>query len=321
MDVKVLGLHHVTAVSSDPQALVDFYGGLLGLRLVKQTINFDDPGTYHLYFGNEAGQPGTLLTFFPWGPGIPKGRPGNGQVTAISLSAPDGSLGWWSERLKAAGVAVDGPEDRVTEELIRFRDPDGIELEIVVAAANDRREPFSASDVPAEQAILGMYSVALSVEGYERTAGLLTSQLGFVPTGERGNRFRFTVGVGEPGQIVDILCRPEGSHGLMGAGAVHHIAFRTRDDDTQIAFQRKLADSGYDVTPVRDRQYFRSIYFREPGQVLFEVATDPPGFAIDEPLGSLGQSLRLPPWLESKRDRILAVLPPLRIPTTTLGDH
>lgn len=313
--MSILGLHHVTAISGDAQETVDFYAGVLGLRMVKKTVNFDDPGTYHLYFGNAAGEPGSVMTFFPWSNRGLKGRVGTGQVSVTSFAIPEKSISFWLERLKKHDVAVSGSEDRFEEEVIHLQDPDGLQLELV-ATSKDTRIPWSKGPVPEKFAIGGFYHVALAVEGYERTAGLLTETLGFRQVAETGNRFRYQVGDGGAGALVDVLCLPDETPGVMGVGAVHHVAWRTPDESTQLQMRTKVAELGYNVTPVLDRNYFRSIYFREPGHILFEIATDPPGFMIDEEEATLGQNLKLPPWLEERRSEIERVLPPLQDPET-----
>jgi catechol 2,3-dioxygenase-like lactoylglutathione lyase family enzyme len=308
----VLGVHHVTAIAGNPQQNVDFYVGVLGLRLVKKTINFDDPYTYHLYYGDEVGSPGTLLTFFPWTALGMKGQPGTGQLTVISFSIAANAMGFWEERLRQHHVDFKGPVSRFEEEVITFRDPDGIELELV-SSDKDKRRGWKNGPLSAEHAIRGFYGVVLTLEGYERTAGLLTATLGFRAISESGSRFRYEVGAGGPGTLVDILCRPDDLPGRMGVGAVHHVAWRTSDDASQLTLRQEIARLGYNVTPVIDRNYFHSIYFREPGHVLFEIATDPPGMTVDEKLSELGMHLKLPPWLESERASIEKTLPPISL--------
>lgn len=312
MAQKVHGIHHVTAISGDPQASVDFYVGVLGLRLVKKTVNFDDPFTYHLYYGDEVGEPGTILTFFPWGNRGLRGRQGPGQVTVTGFSIPENSVGFWIDRLKEKDVPFKGPLTRFEQEIITLHDVDGLELELV--ATSDDRPGWRQGPVPAEHAIRGFYGVALSVEGYERTAGLLTTTLGFRQVQESGNRFRYEADAGGPGTVVDLLCLPDAPHGTIGVGTVHHVAWRAHDEEEQVALRKELVRLGYNVTPVINRHYFRSIYFREPGNVLFEIATDPPGFAIDEGAAGLGSKLTLPPWLESERAAIEKHLPPIEVP-------
>ncbi len=312
---SILGIHHVTAMAGDAHGNVDFYTRVLGLRLVKRTVNFDDPGTYHLYFGNGEGAPGTILTFFPWGARSFRGRIGTGQVSVTSFSIPAASIAFWKDRLSRLDVAVSGPLDRFDEVVLALRDRDGVALELVAGGA-DVRAGWSNGSIPIEHAIRGFHHATLSLAGYERTAELLTKTLGFRTAGEEGNRFRFVAGDGAPGAIVDLACEPGRAHGNMGVGVVHHIAYRVASDEAQLAMRQRIVEAGLDVTPVLDRQYFHSIYFREPGGVLFEIATDPPGFAIDEPVAELGNRLKLPPWLESHRGEIEADLPRLDAPPT-----
>jgi len=308
------GIHHVTAIAGDPQRNVDFYAGLLGLRLVKRTVNFDDPGTYHFYYGDEVGRPGTILTFFPW-PGAPRGRRGTGQATTTAFLIPPGAMGFWVERLKRNGVATSAVVPRFDEEAVAFDDPDGLALELVASADGAVEGGVPRGRVPAEHAIRGFHGVTLSEEGFERTSGLLVGTLGFQQEREQGNRFRYRSGGEGPGLFVDVLCQPDAARGVVAVGTVHHVAFRAADNADEEAWRGRIARAGFNVTPVLDRQYFRSIYFREPGGVLFEIATDPPGFSVNEPVGALGARLMLPPWLEPMRealDRSLAPLTPPR---------
>lgn len=316
MPTPIAGIHHVTAIARDPQRNVDFYVRVLGLRLVKKTVNFDDPGTYHLYYGDEVGRPGTILTFFPW-PFAAQGSRGVGQVTVTAFSVPERSLGFWKARLEASGVAVEETGRRLEEEVLTLLDPDGLKLELVAHPGADARPPWRGGGVPAEHAIRGVYAVTLSEQGYESTAALLTGVMGFELTAEDGNRFRFDAAEGGAGARVDILCVPDAPPGRIAAGSVHHVAFRVPDESSQIEWRDRLRASRLDVTPVLDRQYFKSIYFREPGGVLFEIATDPPGFTRDEPVSSLGTRLELPPWLEPHREKIEAILPPIEVRAAT----
>lgn len=310
--VQPLGVHHVTAVATDPQSNVDFYLSVLGLRLVKQTVNFDAPDTYHLYYGDEQGTPGTILTFFPW-QGAPRGRRGTGQATATSFSVPPDSLGWWQDHLARAGVEASSVERRFEEEVLLVEDPDGLALELV-AHSGDGSPPWDRGPIPAEHAIRGVRGVTLCEGGFEATTELLTATLGFRLEAEAGNRFRYRVGHAGSSQVVDVVVQPEAPRGLVAAGTVHHVAWRAPDEDAQLAWREEMVDAGLNVTPVLDRSYFRSIYFREPGGVLLEIATDPPGFTIDEPRVGLGRRLRLPPWLEPRREEIERGLPPLKVP-------
>ena len=315
------GIHHVTAIAADPQRNLDFYEGVLGLRLVKKTVNFDDPGTYHLYYGDGLGNPGTIMTFFLWS-GAPKGRRGTGQVAATAFTIQQGALGYWVHRLIEKGVAFEGPTDRFGEKVISFQDLDGLWLELVAGESEGAEDLQAWEDgpVPAESAIRGLFGVTLWEEGHDKTTGLLTDGLGLRPVRDDGKRFRFVAENkgGEagrvPGRVVDVVCQPEGWRGAVAVGTVHHVAFRAASDEEQQNWREEISSGGLDVTPVLDRQYFRSIYFREPGGVLFEIATDPPGFAIDEEPEHLGEELKLPPWLEKRRAQLEEVLPPLRLP-------
>lgn len=313
MSFTTSGLHHVTAIGGDPQRNVDFYLRTLGLRLVKTTVNFDDPGTYHLYYGDESGKPGSLLTFFPWR-GAPRGRIGSGQATTTAFSVPERSIGWWKQHLADAGVDTGEVVNRDGEEVLTLRDPDGLQLALVAHPQGDPRDPWDTPFVPAEHAIRGLHSVTMSVAREDATAGMLTEGLGLTFAEEDGNRFRFTAGEGGPGATVDVLVTPDAPKGLVAAGTVHHVAWRAPDEETQSAWRDDLMGRGVEVTSILDRQYFRSIYFREPGGVLLEIATDQPGFGIDEPLLELGQSLKLPPWLEPDREQIEAGLVALNLP-------
>jgi glyoxalase family protein len=314
MNAKILGVHHVTAIAGDPQANVDFYTGPLGLRLIKRTVNFDDPGTYHLYFGDELGRPGTIMTFFPW-PGIRSGRHGTGQATVTSFLVPEGSLGYWQDRLEAKGAEVGATVKRFDEEGLEVRDPDGLQLELVARREAAALPGWAGGPVPEEHAIRGFHGVTLCVEGYEATAELLVHRLGFDPAGEDRNRFRFHAGETGCGQVVDLECSPDAPAGIVAGGTVHHVAFRVETDAYQRGTREILLAAGMNVTPVLDRNYFRSIYFREPGGVLFEIATDPPGFTVDESVEGLGTALKLPEWLEPKRAKIEEALPELRVRT------
>jgi len=308
------GIHHITAICSDPQKNIDFYCGILGLRLVKLTVNFDDPASYHLYYGDELGRPGSVLTFFAW-PGAHRGRIGPPQVTVTAFAARAAALAYWAARLREKGIEVHPHPERFGEPVLGFDDPDGMHLEIV-GATDPSHEPWRAGPIPADHALRGFHSATLSEEGYENTAHLLTDTMGFKLTASESNRYRYRAG-GEDrfASTIDLLCVPGGRHGGMGAGAVHHIAFRTPDDAQQAAWRQELVRSGLNVSPVMDRTYFHSIYYREPGGVLFEIATSNPGFTVDEPAGELGSKLRLPPWLESDRPAIERAVPPIRLPT------
>jgi glyoxalase family protein len=314
MDKKIAGLHHVTAIAADPQRNLDFYVGLLGLRLVKRTVNFDDPGTYHFYFGDARGTPGTILTFFPW-PGVRRGHRGVGQIEATAFAISPDSVGYWLNRFKEPHVTAEKTLARFGEEVIRFTDPDGLLLELIASDSSGMTESWIDSIVPKEHALREFHSVSAALEGYERTAKLLTESFGYRLVEESGNRFRFAApSESGPGRIVDLLCMPDSRPGAIAAGSVHHIAFRAKDDAEQLQWRGHLVELGYNVTPVIDRTYFHSIYFREPGGILFEIATEPPGFTSDEELDELGMHLCLPPWTESARSQIEQVLPPIKLP-------
>jgi glyoxalase family protein len=304
------GIHHVTAITANAQKNIDFYCGVLGLRLVKLTVNFDDPSSYHIYYGDELGRPGTIMTFFVW-PGAVRGRVGPPQVTSIAFAIPPEALNYWFTRLadyKAEAV------ERFGSAAIHFLDPDGIRLEIV-SVSHLRGQPWAGGPVPTEQAIRGLHSVAISEEGYESTAQVLADVMGFHSAGNEGNRFRYRAGTGDDGaHIVDLLCVPDAPRGAMGAGNVHHIAFRTPDDPQHDAWRKKIVQAGLNVSPVMDRTYFHSIYYREPGGVLFEIATDNPGFAVDETPDELGTKLMLPAQYEPVRAEIDQIIPKVRLP-------
>lgn len=313
------GIHHITAIATDAQQNVDFYAGVLGLRLVKQTVNFDDPGTYHLYFGDSKGNPGTILTFFPW-MSVQGGRRGTGQATAVSFAVPPESFGFWIERLTRFSVEYDKPQRRFDEPVLAFRDWDGLALELVGVKNAESKPAWEMQGITGKEAIRGFHSVTLCEDGMESTAALLTSTMGAKKLKEEGSYFRFSFGEGENASNVDLHCTPEFLRGVVAGGSVHHVAWRVPNDAAQVEWQAKIREAGLNVTPVLDRQYFKSIYFREPGGVLFEIATDPPGFARDEPEDALGQALKLPPWLESHREEIEGELPKLHQPNFT-ADH
>lgn len=318
MPASLTGIHHMTAIVDDPQVNVNFYTDLLGLRLVKRTVNFDDPFTYHLYFGDELGRPGTILTFFPWTMAR-HGTSGSGQISATALAIGPDSVAFWVERLRSYGIRFADPVVRFGQQVISFYDPAGLLLELVTQPDVIDCAGWAGSAIPIEHTIRGIAGVALTLAHQERTARLLTDVLGFRYVASEDNRFRYATGDGGSGTLVDLVIRPDLSYGALGTGSVHHIAWRVADDEEQAAWQRILRQHSIDVTPVRDRQYFRSIYFREPGGVLFEIATDVPGFATDEPPEHLGTQLMLPPWLEAQRSDIERRLPQLKLPDLVLG--
>jgi glyoxalase family protein len=305
---RIAGIHHITAIASDPQRTLDFYTQVIGLRLVKLTVNFDDPGTYHFYFGDEVGSPGTILTFFPW-PHVPQGEIGTGQVTTIAFEVPAQSLEFWSKRLRDRASFIAGGEERFGEDVIRFRDPDGLWLELVGVSRAPDRPVVASGEIPSDHALRGFHSATLA-EGDATATERLMEFMGFTKIDAAGNRIRYQAS-GRDASIVDIVSEPKTPRGGLGAGIVHHIAFRTPTDEQQDRWRRELMPRVRQITPVIDRIYFHSIYFREPGGVLFEIATDPPGFAIDETVDHLGERLMLPPWLEGSRVDLERRLPRL----------
>lgn len=311
MEQLITGIHHVTALTSDAQKNIDFYAGILGLHLVKKTVNFDAKEVYHFYYGDETGQPGGILTFFPY-QGLMRGRHGKGMLNTTTFSLSTGSLDYWTNRLRKFGVNYKDPQERFgNEEVIYFEDFDGLGLELIFTD-KDKRPGFIHGHIPPQHAIKGFYNVEIGEEGYERTAGLLTEQLDHTLIAERGNRFRFAA-TDTPGNYVDIVCMPDRLRGLSGSGTVHHIAFATPTRETQDQARARMIQRQLNPTPVLDRNYFTSIYFREPGGVLFEIATTGPGFQVDEPQDQLGQSLKLPPQFEKDRAAIEKALPPIML--------
>jgi glyoxalase family protein len=311
MKTQVHGLHHITAMASDAKANLDFYTRVLGLRFVKKSVNQDDPGTYHLYYGDQDASPGTILTFFPWA-GLRRGRPGSGQAYATAFSVPAQALPFWQKRLAELKVTTNPIEKRFDEEVLTLFDPDGMRLELIATRENDNRPPAPSPDVPPAWAIRGFHSSTLGLVDATATASVLTGTMGYRPVATAGHRTRYAAGGGGPGTYVDLLTDPSLPRGLNGAGTIHHVAFRVPDDASQEAARRQLAANGLHVSPVIDRAYFKSIYYREPGGILFEIATDGPGFAIDEPVEKLGTILSLPPRLEPHRAEIEAALPSLQ---------
>jgi len=313
---QISGLHHVTAICSDPQKNIDFYTKLLGLRLVKLTVNFDDPTTYHLYYGDEVGHPGTILTFFPWSD-APKGHRGTGQAITTSFLVPEKSIDYWKDRLKSNDICFGGPKKRFKDELvITLYDPDGLELELVAhSSAKENDERFwKDGPISYENGIRGFFSVSLSEEGYELTSEIL-NELGYKMIENEGNRFRFqhTDSKSTGAKVLDVLCLPYTHSGMIGIGTVHHIAFRTSSNENQKLIRESIIKKGLNPTPVIDRTYFHSVYFREPGGILFEIATDPPGFTIDQKIEDLGRRLVLPRWLEPLRENLEKVLPKIEL--------
>ena len=311
MTHPILGLHHVTATVDDAQADLDFCLDLLGMRLVKKTVNFDNHDVFHFYYGTERGAPGTIWTTFPYkGRGVPGGTKGAGQVVTTSFSVPAASLGFWRRRLKDSGMEARDRETRFGQEALRISDPSGLWFELV-GDDRDTRTPWTGSGVGPDEAIRGLHGVTMAVRSVSRTLPLMTGLLGYTVVGEAENRTRVAVGGDRPGHIIDIVVDPEGQAGVNGLGTVHHVAMAISTDDEQRRLRQELLDMGLKVTDVRDRCYFQSIYFREPGGVLFEVATIKPGFTADEDVSSLGRALKLPSWEEPHRATIEANLPPV----------
>ena len=312
---RTSGLHHLTAIATDPQRNVDFYAGTLGLRFVKQTVNFDDPGTYHLYYGDATGRPGSILTFFPW-PGARRGRVGAGQVGETQLAIPVGALAFWIQRLTEHHVAFCGPTRRRDgETVLTFTDHDGLPLSLVATTAADTLPGWAgARGVPEAMSIRGMHAATLFVHRLAETAAVLTDTLGYRQTETHGDVTRFVTGDGGPGELVDVRVWPVGPGGTGGAGTVHHVAFRAADDAFEYGLRAQAAGAGLQITEQIDRTYFRSMYFREPGHVLFELATDAPGFTVDEAQADLGHRLQLPSQHEHLRSVLTGKLPSLHLP-------
>jgi glyoxalase family protein len=309
MTMRQNGIHHVTAIAGPAQRNLDFYTRVLGLRLVKKTVNFDDPGTYHFYYGDEAGQPGTILTFFPWEHAAP-GRLGTGETQETVFRVPEGAIGYWTKRLAEKGVAYEAPEKRFGETVVAFKDPDGMRLALVAVPGVENEPAWIAGEIPAEHAIRGFHSASLLVREAAPTGAILTGIFGFTEIAREGSLVRYKAGDTALGGIIDLREDGNGTRGQSGAGTVHHIAFRAASDAVQAEMVRKLAENHeIRATEQKNRDYFRAVYFREPNGILFEIATDDPGFAVDEPAESLGQALKLPSFLEPKREKIEAVLP------------
>ncbi len=317
-----LGIHHVTGIARDAQQNVDFYAGVLGLRLVKKTVNFDDPSSYHLYYGDEVGSPGSILTFFPW-PRARSGRAGVGEVAVTSLAIALRSIGYWLERFVTKGVEHSAPTRRFGEGVIAFKDRDGLQLELVATESANARGYWSGGSVPAEHAIHGVHSVTLWEHSLEVTEQALVSGLGFHKGSTEDTTTRFVIGDGGASKIIDVRVVGGFLGPVDGAGTIHHVAFRVENDAAELELRDAVVDLGMHPTPVIDREYFHSVYFREPGGVLFELATDAPGFTIDERLDSLGTSLKLPPQYESRRAEIEQRLAPIHEPLMPplLGIH
>jgi glyoxalase family protein len=310
MENRILGLHHITAIAGEAQRNYDFYSQVLGIRLVKKTVNFDDPGTYHFYYGDEVGTPGSILTFFPW-EGIQKGRVGTGMATEIGYSVPKGSLEFWKNRLEELKVTHQPINERFGEQYIQLEDRDGLILNLIATNSPDDRKPWTTDEVSKEVAIRGFHSIVLTVRQSEATAKVLTDIFGYQLLAQEGTKSRFVTDAIETANIVDIIEEPNGQPGINAGGTNHHVAFRVKDDIILMEFREKVKKAGLNITEKIDRNYFYSLYFREPGGILFEIATDNPGFATDETVSELGTHLMLPSKFESNRVKIEKVLPVL----------
>ncbi|MDQ8012877.1 MAG: ring-cleaving dioxygenase [Flavobacterium nitrogenifigens] len=304
MENKILGLHHITAIAGDAKRNFDFYSKVLGLRFIKKTVNFDDPGTYHFYFGDEVGSAGTILTFFPWGEGIQQGRKGSGMATEIGYSVPKGSLDFWQKRFEKYNVIYNKPAEKFGEKYLTFLDPDGLKLELIESKTDDNRKAWETDEVKADVATKGFHNITLTLNSIKATAAILTDIFGYKLIDQDVNRYRYATDAVENAAIVDLVELPEEKRGLNANGTIHHVAFRVPNDEILMKFREKIEDYGLSITPQIDRQYFHSLYFREPGGVLFEIATDNPGFTVDESLEELGQNLKLPAQYEPQREVI-----------------
>ncbi|MEN2416319.1 ring-cleaving dioxygenase [Flavobacterium mesophilum] len=308
MENKILGLHHITAIAGDAKRNFNFYSNILGLRFIKKTVNFDDPGTYHFYFGDEVGSAGTILTFFPWGAGIQQGRKGSGMATEIGYSVPKGSLDFWQKRFEQYNVIYNKPAEKFGEKYLTFLDPDGLKLELIESKTEDNRKAWETDEVKADVATKGFHNITLTLNDIKPTAAILTEIFGYKLIDQEVNRYRYATDAVENAAIVDLVELADEKRGLNANGTVHHVAFRVQNDEILMKFREKIEAYGLQITPQIDRQYFHSLYFREPGGVLFEIATDNPGFTVDESLEELGKNLKLPAQYESQREAIEAHL-------------
>ncbi len=306
------GIHHTTALASDPQQNVDFYINVLGLRLVKQTVNFDAPDVYHLYYGDETGTPGTILTFFPFVHAA-RGKRGVGEISSVAFAVPEPSRGYWIHRLSRFGIRFEGPFSRYGQEVISFEDPDGMVVDLVFNRSALEHRAWSGSPVPQEHSVQRLHGATLLLANREKTERIILDQLGFRYVGHENGRFRYVTGSATSEALIDLVVNPDLPPARQSAGSVHHIAWRVADGEAQRQWRTVIADAKLHVTEVLDRQYFQSIYFREPGGVLFEIATDIPGFIVDESVENLGSQLKLPPWLEPERTKIERILPAIDI--------
>ncbi|WP_207420825.1 ring-cleaving dioxygenase [Desertivirga brevis] len=307
MEDKILGLHHITAIAGEAKRNFDFYTRVLGLRLVKKTVNFDDPYTYHFYYGDKVGTPGSILTFFPW-EGIQKGRRGTQQVTEIGYSVPENSLDFWLKRFEANNIKYNKVSEKFGEQYLGFTDPDGLQFELVVPKTADKRQPWETTEVSAENATRGFHNITITTNKLQPTADVLTKLFGYRLLEEHVNRYRFITDNVQDAAIVDVVEAPGEVIGQVAGGSVHHVAFRVENDEVLLRFREKILNYGLGITEKIDRNYFYSLYFREPGGVLFEIATDNPGFAVDESVEELGTGLKLPAQYEAYREDISSKL-------------
>lgn len=310
MENKILGLHHITAIAGNAQRNFDFYTKVLGLRFIKKTVNFDDPQTYHFYYGDYEGNPGTILTFFPW-ENMVAGRRGAGQATEIGFSIPANSLDFWTQRLEAHNVIYNKVAEKFGESYLTVLDPDNLKLELTVSAQTDSRKGFENAEFNESNAIKGFHNATITLNNIKGTADILTDVFGYKLVSENVNRYRFATDTVENANSIDLVELPNEMRGHVAAGSVHHIAFRVKDDATEMKMRELVVNKGLQITQQIDRNYFHSLYFREPGGVLFEIATDNPGFMVDESLEELGKNLKLPAQYESRRAEIEAILPKL----------
>lgn len=308
MDKKILGLHHITAIAGDAKRNFHFYSHILGIRFIKKTVNFDDPETYHFYYGNEEGAAGTILTFFPWGEGIPQGRKGAGMATEIGYAVPNGSLKFWQERFEKFNVIYNKPAEKFGEKYLTFLDPDGLKIELIETKTEDNRKPWETDEVKADVATRGFHNVTLTLNSITATAKILTEIFDYKFIGKEVNRHRYATDSVASAAIVDLVEIPLEKHGHVANGSIHHVAFRVKNDEILQYYRTKIEAYGLSITPQIDRNYFHSLYFREPGGVLFEIATENPGFTVDEPLAELGKNLKLPAQYEPDRLSIEAKL-------------
>ena len=310
MKNTINGIHHITAIAGNAKRNFDFYTKVLGLRMVKKTVNFDDPETYHFYYGDEYGTPGTILTFFPWG-NIMQGRRGARQATEIGYAVPVGSLDFWQQRFEANNVIYNKVAEKFGDRYLTFLDPDGLKLELVEAKANDNRKGWETDEIKSGHALMGFYNITITTNKMQPTADILTNVFGYRLLEQNVNRYRFITDAVDTANIVDLVEVAGEVAGHVAGGSVHHVAFRVENEEVLMQFRDKIVALGLHITEKIDRNYFYSLYFREPGGVLFEIATDNPGFDVDEPVAELGSHLKLPAQYESRRDEIEAVLPKL----------